>query len=102
VKTILLPGMRTDQTGKAIRNVLLLSISDTEFDLLRPHLDFVDLPQGYILHEPGEKIEFAYFLNSGMTSLVVSTSEGRSCEIGIAGKEGMGGAPLAVGLRQAP
>jgi CRP-like cAMP-binding protein len=98
----LLPGSRTDETGKAIHNILLLLISDLEFTLLRPHLDFVDLPQGYILHEPGEKIEFAYFLNSGMTSLVVSTSEGRSCEIGIVGKEGMVGAPIAVGLRQAP
>jgi len=99
---MLLPGTRTDETGKAIQNVLLLSIPDLEFSLLRPQLDFIDLPQGYVLHEPGEKIEFAYFLNSGMTSLVVSTSEGRSCEIGIIGREGMVGAPLAVGLRHAP
>ncbi len=102
VTTMLLPGTRTDETGKAIQSVLLLSISDLEFSHLRPQLDFVDLPQGYVLHEPGEKIEFAYFLNSGMTSLVVSTSEGRSCEIGIIGREGMVGAPLAVGLRHAP
>jgi CRP-like cAMP-binding protein len=101
-KTVLLPGARTDESGNPIHNVLLLAISDLEFASLRPHLDFVDLPQEYILNEPGEKIEFAYFLNSGMTSLVVSTSEGRSCEIGIIGKEGIVGAPLAGGLRHAP
>jgi len=101
-KTFRLPGSRTDESGKPIHNILLLSITDLEFDTLRPHLDPVDLPQEYILNEAGEKIEFAYFMNTGMTSLVVSTSEGRSCEIGIIGKEGMVGAPIAVGLRHAP
>jgi CRP-like cAMP-binding protein len=95
-------GMRTDESGKSIRNIILLSISDFEFTLLRPHLDLVEFAHGFMLHEPGEKIEFAYFLNQGMTSLVVSTEGGRSCEIGIVGREGMVGSPLAVGLHRAP
>jgi CRP-like cAMP-binding protein len=37
-----------------------------------------------------------------MVSLVVSTSDGRSVEVGIVGREGMVGTPLAVGLRLAP
>jgi len=95
-------GMRTDESGKPIKNVVLLTISDAEFAIVRPHLDLIDLPQGYTLHEPGEKIAFAYFLNQGMTSLVVSTAGGRSCEVGIVGREGIVGSPLAVGLRRAP
>ena len=94
----LLPGARTDAAGKAITNVILLSLPDEEYNLLRPHLDSVDLPQYDILHEPGEKIDFAYFLNEGMTSLVALSADGRSVEVGIVGREGMVGMPLTVGM----
>ncbi len=97
----LLPGTRTDAAGKAVNNVILLSLPDEEYNLLRPHLEPAELPQYYILHEPGEKIDFAYFLNEGMTSLVALSSDGRSVEVGIAGKEGMVGMSLAVGLLRA-
>lgn len=99
----LLPGTRTDAAGKAVNNVILLSLPDEEYNLLRPHLEPVELPQYDILHEPGEKIDFAYFLNQGMTSLVALSSDGRSVEVGIAGKEGMVGMPpLTVRLLRAP
>ena len=56
------------------------------------------MPQYDILHEPGEKIDFGYFLNDGMTSLVALSADGRSVEVGIVGREGMVGMPLSVGL----
>jgi len=62
----------------------------------------MELPQHYILQEAGEKIEFAYFLNDGMASLVVLTTDGRSVEVAIVGKEGIVGTPLAVGFYQGP
>ena len=96
----LLPGTRTDLAGKAVRNVILLSLPDEEYNLVRPHLELVDLPQYDILHEPGERIAFAYFLNDGMTSRVALNSDGRSVEVGIVGKEGMVGMSLTVGLRR--
>jgi hypothetical protein len=46
-------GMRTDVTGKPIKNVILLSLPDREFNLLRPYLEYVDLPHHRILHEVG-------------------------------------------------
>jgi CRP-like cAMP-binding protein len=92
------PGSRTDATGKAVNNIVLLSLPDEEFNLLRPDLEPVELPQYEILHQPGEKIEFAHFLNRGMTSLVALNSDGRSVEVGIVGKEGMVGMSLTIGL----
>jgi CRP-like cAMP-binding protein len=91
-------GARTDITGRPVRNVILLSIPDDEFHLLRPHLEALDLPQHFILHEPGAKIPYGYFLNYGMTSLVAMASDGRSVEVGIVGREGMVGTSLAAGL----
>ncbi|HEY6183054.1 MAG TPA: Crp/Fnr family transcriptional regulator [Terriglobales bacterium] len=96
------PGTRTDSTGRTVKNVLLLSIPDREYNLIRPYLEFVELEHHKMLHDQGKQIDFAYFPNDGMVSLVVGTSDGRSVEVGIVGREGMVGTPLAVGLRRAP
>jgi CRP-like cAMP-binding protein len=93
-------GTRTDNSGKPVGNHILNSIPPSEYNLLRPDLESIQTPQHEILHEAGEKIEFAYFLNEGMASLVVLTSDGRSVEVAIVGHEGMVGTPLAVGLRR--
>jgi CRP-like cAMP-binding protein len=95
-------GVRTDSTGRPVQNSILRSIPDNEYDLLREHLEPLALAPHYILHEAGERIEFAYFLNNGMASLVVLTSDGRSVEVAIVGKEGIVGTPLAVGLNRGP
>jgi CRP-like cAMP-binding protein len=95
-------GVRTDSTGTPVLNSILRSIPEDEYNLLRRHLEPLDLPQRHILHEAGAKLEFAYFLNDGMASLVVLTSDGRSVEVAIVGKEGIVGTPLAVGLSRGP
>jgi len=95
-------GMRTDSTGRLIQNSILRSIPEDEYNLLQRHLEPLQLPQQHILHEAGEKIEFAYFLNNGMASLVVLTSDGRSVEVAIVDKEGIVGTPLVVGPHRGP
>lgn len=85
-----------------VRNEILNSIPESEFNLIRPELEPVELPHRLILHEPGERILYAYFLNQGLASLVVITSDGRSVEIAIVGHEGLVGTPLAVGLHRGP
>jgi len=94
------PGTRSDANGGAITNVILLSLPPKEYDMLRPHLMPVDLPQYLILEEPGEKIEYTHFLNDGMVSVVALSRDGRSVEVGIVGREGMIGMSLIAGLLQ--
>jgi CRP-like cAMP-binding protein len=93
---------RTDSTGRPVQNSILQSIPAAEYNVLQKHFDPVDLPQRSILHEAGAKLEFAYFLNDGMASVVVLTSDGKSVEVAIIGKEGIVGTPLAVGLSRGP
>lgn len=95
-------GERTNPEGKAIANAILLSISDAEFSLLRPRLQWIELPQPYTLHESKQKLEFAYFLNSGMISQVVTTSHKESVEVGVVGKEGFVPLQILAGLRRNP
>ena len=95
-------GARTDSTGRLVQNFILMSIPEGEYALLRDHLEPLVLPSQHILHEAGAKIDFAYFLNDGMASLVVLTSDGRSVEVAIVGREGIVGTPLVVGLDHGP
>src|SRR5947208_16110378 len=57
----LLEGTRTDPAGKAVRNVILLSVPDDEYEMIRPHLELLEPPRHFVMHEQGEKLDFAYF-----------------------------------------
>lgn len=94
--------MRTEGSGKPVRNEILSAIPEREYKLVQHNLEYIELPHHHILHEAGDKIEFAYFLNEGLASLVILTSDGRSVEIAIVGHEGVVGTPLAVGLHRGP
>jgi CRP-like cAMP-binding protein len=91
-------GERTNADGKAVRNKVLLAMSDSEYQSMRADLTYVDLPDHLSLHEPTQNIEFVYFPNRGMVSQVVVTKDGRTVEVGVVGNEGYVGAGLAVGL----
>ena len=95
-------GERTSTDGKPVRNIILLSISDSDYSSLRPHLEYVSLPNHLVLHQAGGKLEFAYFPNRGLISLVVVMKDGKTAEAGIVGKEGFTGTPAAVGLSRSP
>jgi len=95
-------GERTNSAGKAVGNVILLSIADADYRSLRPHLEYVELPDHLVLHEAGEKLQFAYFPNRGLISLVVAMEDGKTSEAGVLGSEGFTGIAAAVGLSRSP
>jgi CRP-like cAMP-binding protein len=95
-------GERTNPAGKPVANKLLLSISDSEYLRMRPHLQFLEFRNHLILHEPPAKLKYVYFLNSGLVSIVVATKGGRDVEAGVVGYEGVVGTALAVGLEKSP
>jgi len=95
-------GDRTNPEGKPVSNKLLLSITDSDYNSLRPHLEYVSLPNHLVLHEAGGKLEFVYFPNRGLISLVVVMKDGKTAEAGIVGNEGFTGTLAAVGLNRSP
>jgi CRP-like cAMP-binding protein len=95
---VLRPGERTNAAGKPVRNQILLSIPDTEYRAIRPHLEFLGLPQHRILHEPHQRLEFVHFPNAGLISLVVALQDGETVEAGLLGSEGVAGMPAVLGL----
>ena len=99
---VLKSGERTNAAGKPVSNIILLSTSDSDYRSLRPHLEYVNLPNHIVLDEAGGKLEFAYFPNRGLISLVVVMKDGKTAEAGIVGNEGFTGTPAAVGLSMSP
>jgi CRP-like cAMP-binding protein len=95
-------GERTNTAGKPVSNKILLSLSDSEYNSFRPHLDYLRLPNHLVLHESGGKIEFAYFPNRGLISLVVVMKDGKTAEAGVVGNEGFTGTAAVVGLSRGP
>jgi CRP-like cAMP-binding protein len=95
-------GERTNAAGLPVRNVILLSASDNDYASLRDGLEHMELPNHLVLHKASEKLQFAYFPNRGLISLVVTMADGKTAEAGIVGKEGFTGIPAAVGLTRGP
>jgi CRP-like cAMP-binding protein len=96
------PTERSNLAGKIIRNRILASVPENEYRLLRPHLEFVNLPHHQTLHQPHQPLEFVHFPNSGLISLVIALNGGKTVEAGIVGHEGFVGIPAVTRLTRSP
>jgi CRP-like cAMP-binding protein len=86
----------------AVHNGILLSLPAKECAIMLAELEFVDLRAHDLLNEMGEAIEYCYFMNSGMTSILTVMADGKGVEVGLTGKEGFVGLPVIVGLKTSP
>lgn len=71
------------------QNFLLSRLRATDLDLLRPHLQMKDLRRRQVLERPGERVMHAYFLESGLASVLAVAPDDRRIEVGMIGYEGM-------------
>jgi CRP-like cAMP-binding protein len=83
----------------AIENRILIRLHRKECDLLFPKLTLVNLKLNQVLQEPGEPITYCYFPNSAMASILSLMANGKSVEVGLAGREGFVGLPVMAGFR---
>jgi CRP-like cAMP-binding protein len=83
-------------------NRLLAQLSDADYELLRPHLKSVPLEYKAVLYAPGQPIDFVYFIESGVGSLVNTMQNGDAAEVGTIGNEGIVGLPILFGDGTAP
>lgn len=84
---------------RSLRNEILLSLPPKECAAVLAELEFVEMSAYDLLNEMGEAIEFCYFMNSGMTSILTIMGDGKGVEVGLTGKEGFIGLPAIVGFR---
>ena len=80
--------LSSNAPSSPIGNRLLAALPTDEYERLLPKLEQVRIPRNRILYEAGDATRYAYFLNSGMASLVAITEDGQTIEIGAVGSEG--------------
>jgi CRP-like cAMP-binding protein len=85
--------------GNPVRNEILLGLPTPECNSILSELTFVELRSHDVLQDSEEEIKYAYFVDSGMVSVLSIMEDGKSVEVGLTGKEGCTGLPLAVGFR---
>ncbi len=86
----------------AISNLILKSIPQTEYEFLQSHLEEMSMEWHQVLQQSHQPIACGYFPNGGVVSLVVPMKDGKSAEVGMVGREGFVGVPLAGGLDRSP
>jgi CRP-like cAMP-binding protein len=80
-----------------IQNRLLRTLSSAELDELLPSLQPVPMPLRQVLHRRGDHVDFAYFPETGMISVVVDLEDGSTIEVGTIGNEGVAPSILVLG-----
>jgi CRP-like cAMP-binding protein len=78
-------------------NHLLASLSQQDFELLEPHLEKVQMPLRMSLEIDTKDVEWIYFLERGVASVVARVPKDREIEIGLIGCEGMTGVTVVMG-----
>lgn len=82
---------------EARRNQLLTALPDDVLAAMHPHLERIRLEQRDLLFGPGEAIEFVYFPETAVGSLVGILSGGGVSEVATVGCEGIIGLPIFLG-----
>jgi CRP-like cAMP-binding protein len=80
-----------------IRNTLLATLLDIEFENLAPRLSRHWLPAGALLIDVEEPPEWGYFPESGMVSVIAAGADERRSHVGLYGFEGFGSLAIVLG-----
>jgi CRP-like cAMP-binding protein len=84
------------------QNGLLAALDAADLALLTPHLTMVDLPVRKPIEEADQEIPHAYFITSGIVSVVARSNEHERIEAGVIGREGMTGIAIVLGNHRSP
>ncbi|BAZ13703.1 cyclic nucleotide-binding protein [Calothrix sp. NIES-4071] len=84
------------------KNRLLAALPEEEYERLLPHFELVSLELKQMLYVPNESIEYIYFPNNGVVSMLTLMENGEAIEVATVGNEGMVGLPIFLGANTMP
>lgn len=84
------------------RNQLLAALSPDELAAVEPHLEPIDAQLRMVLERPNSPIDYVYFFEAGLASIVASVGRNRNGEVAIIGRDGMSGSAVLMGDGQSP
>ena len=90
------------RTATFKKNHILAAIPDPQWQDWAPFLEFVQMPLGHVLYEPGGTLAHLYFPITAIVSLLYVMANGASAEIAVVGNEGVVGVSLFMGGGSTP
>jgi hypothetical protein len=88
---------RTKAANRKVANSLLAALPGKNYERLLSGLEPVELKFGDVLYESGQKMRHVYFPGNSLVSLLTVVDGRMALEVGMVGREGMVGLPLALG-----
>jgi CRP-like cAMP-binding protein len=94
------PSSSSSNNNKhVVNNKILRKLPRKEYNAVFPRLVWVDLPIHTVLNQEAKSIEYGYFINEGLASILTVMAGGKSVEVGLTGEEGFVGLPLVAGFK---
>lgn len=81
----------------ATKNLILNALPVEAYERMHPDLEQVKLVLGQIIYRVEEPIEYVYFPNNAMISVIANTFDGQCAEVGVIGYEGIVGIDVLMG-----
>lgn len=85
-----------------MKNKLLAALPSDEYSRLIAYTELIPLELKQPLYLRNQSIEYVYFLNYGVASIVTIMMDGSSAEVATVGNEGMVGLPVFLGVDRIP
>jgi len=85
-----------------LENHILSALPAEELARLLPSFEHVKLSLGQVVYESGEKLNYVYFPTTSVTSLLYTTEDGTTAEMGLVGNDGVVGVALFLGGETTP
>lgn len=83
-------------------NRILAGLDAMDYQPLLSQLERVTLPQGEVLYEPEDHIDYVYFPETAVFSMLCTMRDGSTVEVGPVGREGMAGLNIFFGADTTP
>ena len=84
------------------RNRLLAALSPADLNFLEPQLQSVQLEKRRVLEAPDKTVDYVYFPETAIASVVAVCGREERIEVGLIGCEGMSGLTVLMGDRRSP
>ena len=87
---------------KIHRNRLLAALSPDDLNLLEPQLESVQLEKRRVIETPNKTVDYVYFPETVIASVVALCGRDERIEVGLIGCEGVSGLTVLMGDRRSP
>jgi cAMP-binding proteins - catabolite gene activator and regulatory subunit of cAMP-dependent protein kinases len=96
------PQRVTEKKTLRTKNQILSQLDEPTLAQVAHALKEIELPSGEIIFRPDEPIDYLYFPNEAVVSVMASTEEGQNSAVGMIGNEGVVGIDALMGATSSP